>query len=48
MPTGLKRFQQIQKFYFITFSCYCRQPFLATDQNQPTVLNSSRASATIR
>jgi putative transposase len=32
MPTGLKRFQQTKNFHFITFSCYRRQPFLATDQ----------------
>ena len=31
MPTGLKRYQQTQNFHFITFSCYHREPFLATD-----------------
>jgi len=31
MPTGLKRFQQTKNFHFITFSCYRRQPFLATE-----------------
>lgn len=36
MPTGLKRYQQTQNFHFITFSCYRRQPFLATDAAKDT------------
>ena len=30
MPTGLKRYQQAHDLHFITFSCYRRQPLLAT------------------
>jgi putative transposase len=30
MPPGLKRLHNTQQFHFITFSCYKRQPFLAT------------------
>lgn len=31
MPTGLKRYQRTENFYFITFSCYRRQPFLKSE-----------------
>lgn len=37
MPTGLKRFQQTKNFHFITFSCYRRQPFLATEHAKDTL-----------
>ncbi len=30
MPWGLKRYQQTRDLHFVTFSCYRRQPFLAT------------------
>ncbi len=30
MPKGLKRYQQAHDLHFITFSCYRRQPLLAT------------------
>ncbi len=30
MPRGLKRYQQARDLHFITFSCYRRQPLLAT------------------
>ena len=32
MPRGLKRYQQTGVLHFITFSCYRRQPLLATPQ----------------
>ena len=32
MPWGLKRYQQANDLHFITFSCYRRQPLLATAQ----------------
>ena len=32
MPWGLKRYQQTGVLHFITFSCYRRQPLLATPQ----------------
>ena len=32
MPWGLKRFQQTRQLHFVTFSCYRRQPLLATPQ----------------
>jgi putative transposase len=32
MPWGLKRYQQAGALHFITFSCYRRQPLLATPQ----------------
>ncbi len=32
MPWGLKRFQQTRQLHFVTFSCYQRQPLLATPQ----------------
>jgi putative transposase len=37
MPTGLKRYQQTTNFHFITFSCYRRQPFLASPTAKDTV-----------
>ena len=30
MPTGLRRYQQSRCLHFLTFSCYRRQPFLAS------------------
>jgi putative transposase len=30
MPSGLRRFQQARQLHFVTFSCYLRQPKLAT------------------
>jgi len=30
MPWGLKRYQQARDLHFVTFSCYRRQPLLAT------------------
>ena len=30
MPWGLKRYQQTRDLHFITFSCYRRQPLLAS------------------
>src|SRR5579872_6827059 len=30
MPWGLKRFQQTRQLHYITFTCYHRQPWLAT------------------
>ena len=36
MPTGLKRYQQTKNFHFITFSCYRRRPFLASDAAKDT------------
>ena len=32
MPHGLKRYQQTRDLHFITFSCYRRQPLLATSK----------------
>ena len=32
MPWGLKRYQQAGALHFITFSCYRRQPLLASSQ----------------
>lgn len=37
MPTGLKRYQQTNQFHFLTFSCYHRQPFLATPEAKSTL-----------
>jgi len=28
MPYGLKRYQESKQSHFVTFSCYCRQPYL--------------------
>ena len=30
MPRGLKRYQEARELHFITFSCYHRQPLLAS------------------
>ena len=46
MPTGLKRYQQTNQFHFLTFSCYRRQPFLATPEARSTldhILEDTRA-----
>jgi len=32
MPWGLRRFQKSDQLHFVTFSCYHRQPKLATGQ----------------
>ena len=37
MPTGLVRFQQTNRFHFVTFSCYKRQPFLQTPESKDIV-----------
>jgi putative transposase len=34
MPTGLKRFHTLGHDHLITFSCYLRQPFLATPESR--------------
>lgn len=34
MPWGLKRFQETRHLHFITFSCYHRDPLLATPQGR--------------
>jgi putative transposase len=36
MPTGLVRYQNTKKFHFLTFSCYERNPFLATAEAKNT------------
>jgi putative transposase len=36
MPLGLKRYQQTGDFHFITFSCYHRQPLLASPHAKST------------
>ena len=36
MPWGLKRYQQARCLHFITFSCYRREPLLATPQSRDT------------
>ena len=36
MPWGLKRYQQARCLHFITFSCYRREPLLATAQARDT------------
>jgi putative transposase len=38
MPTGLVRYQNTKKFHFLTFSCYQRQPFLASNEAKNTTL----------
>ena len=30
MAKGLVRYQQAEDLHFLTFSCYCRQPYLDT------------------
>src|SRR5271166_5421663 len=37
MPWGLKRYQQARDLHFITFSCYRRQPLLASAQAKQLV-----------
>jgi putative transposase len=37
MPTGLVRYQNTNKFHFITFSCFQRQPLLHTEATKDTV-----------
>ena len=37
MPTGLRRFQQMKHFHFVTFSCYKREPFLRSTAAKDTV-----------
>ena len=32
MPSGLRRYQETRALHFLTFSCYRRQPFLASAQ----------------
>ena len=32
MPSGLRRYQQTRSLHFLTFSCYRRQPFLASER----------------
>ena len=32
MPRGLKRYQEARELHFLTFSCYRRQPLLASPQ----------------
>ena len=32
MPSGLRRYQETRALHFPTFSCYRRQPFLASAQ----------------
>jgi putative transposase len=39
MPSGLRRFQQTGDLHFVTFSCYRRQPKLATALTQETFDN---------
>lgn len=36
MPWGLKRYQQARCLHFITFSCYRREPLLATPRARDT------------
>ena len=38
MPWGLKRYQQSRDLHFITFSCYRRQPLLAS--HEPSVIRA--------
>jgi putative transposase len=40
MPLGLRRYQQEGDDHFITFSCYDRQPYLATKHAKQTFLVS--------
>jgi putative transposase len=40
MPSGLKRFQREGDDHFITFSCYCREPYLATPAAKDIFLDS--------
>jgi hypothetical protein len=39
MPTGLRRFHPSAQKYFITCSCYHRQPFLASARCRDMFLN---------
>jgi putative transposase len=51
MPTGLQRFQQTNRFHFITFSCYKRQPFLQTPAAKDTlqqILEQTRSQQGLR
>ena len=40
MPSGLKRFQREGDDHFVTFSCYCREPYLATAASKDIFLDS--------
>ncbi len=40
MPSGLKRFQREGDDHFITFSCYRREPYLATSDSKDIFLDS--------
>ena len=40
MPSGLKRFQREGDDHFITFSCYRREPYLATPVSKDIFLDS--------
>jgi putative transposase len=40
MPLGLKRYQQEGDDHFITFSCYNREPHLATPKSKDIFLDS--------
>ena len=40
MPLGLKRYQREGDDHFITFSCYSRQPYLATAASKDIFLDS--------
>jgi putative transposase len=40
MPLGLKRYQREGDDHFITFSCYCREPYFVTPSSKDTFLHS--------
>ena len=40
MPLGLKRYQKEGDHHFITFSCYCREPYLNTPHARDAFLDS--------
>lgn len=39
MPSGLKRYQASGHNHFVTFSCYCRLPYLTDDTARQTFLD---------
>jgi putative transposase len=48
MPSGLNRYQREGDDHFITFSCYCREPYSLTHQAYQLALSASIFSRSIR
>src|SRR5260370_8397844 len=40
MPLGVKRYQHEGDDHFITFSCYCREPYFTTTASKDIFLDS--------